>query len=226
LDLEPGGVVNLENSQGDIDISGWTEDRVDVTAYRKGGLPAKAGLYFWSRRFFPPEIQMERTDEAIRIKTQEEGYWEDGSIVHYILRIPRSVRLDKISNGRGNILITDLYGRAVVDAKEGRVGIENYSGSLDVRLGQGSVEAEILDLRSGDSVRISVDRGDIIIYLEPGIAARFSLEAPAGNISSEIDLNQPLPAQKVISTTGDGGISLILTAFQGDIKIRKVEESQ
>ena len=225
LDLESGGVINLENSNGDIEISGWTEDRVDVTAYRRRDLPSKAGLYFWGNRFSPADIQMKRTGEAIRIKTKEEGYEEDGSIVHYILKVPRSVRLDRISNGRGNILISDVYGQAVVNAKEGRVGIENYSGSLEVRLERGSVEAEVLDLRPVDSVRISVDRGDIVIYLEPGIAARFSLEAPSGNISSEIDLNQPLPARKVSSTTGDGGVSLELTALQGDIKIRKVEES-
>ncbi len=225
LDLESGGVVNLENSNGDIEISGWTENKIDITAYRKRSLPSKAGLYFWSGRFSPADVQVKRTGEVIRIKTQEEGYKEDGSIVHYVLKVPRSVRLERIGNGGGNILISDVYGQAVVDAKEGWVGIENYSGSLDVRLERGRVEAEVLDLRPEDSIRISVDRGDIVIYLEPGISARFSLEAPEGNISSEIDLNQSLPARKVSSTTGDGGASLKATTFQGDIKIRKVEES-
>lgn len=225
LDLESGGVIVLENTDGDIEISGWAEKRVDITAFRRPDLPPRAGLYFLGGHFSSADIRIEKRGAAVRIKTEEEGYREEGRTVHYVLEVPRSVRLDRVSNGRGNILISGVYGRAVVDAKEGRVAIENYSGSLDVRLESGSVEAELLDPRPEDSVRIRVERGDIVVYLEPGIAARFNLEAPAGNISSEIDLNQPLPAQKVSSTTGDGGVSLELTTLQGDIKIRKVEGS-
>jgi hypothetical protein len=225
LDLESGGAVLLDNADGDIEISGWEEEEVDVVAYRRRDLPPEAGLYFLSGRFSFADIQMQKIGETINIKTAQEGSGGKGSIVDYVLKVPRSVRLDRVGNGRGDILISGLYGQAVVEAKKGRVAIGNYSGSLDVRVENGSVEAELLDLRPEDSVRIKVDRGDIVLYLEPRIAARFSLEALSGNISSEIDLSQPLPAQKVTATTGDGGVVLELTALQGDIKIRKVEGS-
>lgn len=225
LELKSGGVLILENTDGDIEISGWEEDKVDITAYRRRDLPPSGGIYFLGKRFSSPNIRTQSTGETVKIKTEEERDKEDRSSVHYVLKVPRSIRLDGVISGRGDILISGLYGRAAVDAKEGRVAIENYSGSLDVRLENGSVEAELLDPRSEDSIRIQVGRGDIVVYLEPGIAARFSLEAPAGNISSEIDLSQPLPAQKVSATTGDGGVTLELIALQGDVKIRKVEGS-
>ncbi|MFZ2055361.1 MAG: hypothetical protein WAU81_14330 [Candidatus Aminicenantales bacterium] len=225
LDLEVGGAIILENTHGDIEIFGWEEERVDVAAYRRRDLPHSGGISIMGKRFSPPDIRTQSIGETIKIRTEEEGEGKDGNTVHYVLKVPRSIRLDRVSNGRGDILISGVYGRAVVDAKEGRVAIENYSGSLDIRLESGSVETELLDPRPEDSIRIRVERGDIVIYLEPKIAARFFLEAPAGNISSEIDLNQPLPAQKVSSITGDGGISLELTTLQGDIKIRKVEGS-
>ncbi|MGB7295712.1 MAG: DUF4097 family beta strand repeat-containing protein [Candidatus Aminicenantales bacterium] len=222
MDLKSGGVIILENSEGDIAISGWDEELVDITASRRRELPPSAGLYFLGKRFSPPHIQTQRTGESIKIRTDVEDS-KDGNIVHYILKVPRSVRLDRVSNGGGDILISNLYGDAVVAAQEGRVAIENFSGSLDIQLESGNVEAELLDLRPGDKIRIRVEQGDIVVFLEPGIAGRFSLESPAGGISSEIDLNQPLPAREVSSTTGDGGVSLELTALRGDIKIRKVE---
>jgi hypothetical protein len=225
LDSESGGAVILENTDGDIEISGWEEEKVDITASRRRDLPASGGVYFLGKRFSPPNIRIERTGESVTIKTEEEKDRKGGNIVHYVLKVPRSVRLDRVGNGRGDILISGLYGRAVVEAEEGRVAIEHYSGSLDIRMERGSVEAELLDPRPEDSVYIKVGRGDIVVSLETGIAARFSLEAPAGDISSEIDLGQPLPAQKVSATTGDGGITLELIALQGDIKIRKVEGS-
>ena len=226
LDLKSGGAVALENIEGDIEISGWEEQKVDIVAYRSRELPPKAGLYFMSQRMSFPDIRAVKTGDTVSIKTEREGYQESESVVHYILKVPRSVRLENIDDGRGNILISDLYGQAVVKLKEGRLAVENYSGSMDISLEKGGVEAELLDPRPGDVISIKVERGDIIVYLEPEIGALFSLEAPGGDISSEIDLGQPLPAQKVSAKTGDGGVTLELSALQGDIKIRKVEDSR
>ncbi len=225
LGMKSGGVLILENTDGDIEISGWEEKKVDITASRRRDLPSSGGIYFLGKRFSPPDIRTEGTGDTVKIKTEKERDRESGEIVHYILKVPRSIRINGVSNGRGDIRISDVYGKAVVAAQEGRVEVINYSGSLDIRLGNGNVEAELLDLRPEDSIRIEVERGDIAVYLDPGISARFSLEAPAGTISSEIDLNQPVSSQKVSSTTGEGGVSLELTALQGDIKIRKVEGS-
>ncbi len=225
LDLESGGEIILENTNGDIEISGWGEEKVDITAYRRRNLPSSAGIYFSGKRFSHPDIRVQSTGESVRIATEEGQDGDTGTFVHYVLNTPRSVRLERVSNGLGNILISNLYGKAVVAAREGRVGIENYSGSLEIRLGSGSVMAELIDVRPGDNIRIRVERGDIVVYLEPGISARISLEAPAGNIFSELELNQPLPAQNVSLITGDGGASLEVTALQGNIRIRKVEES-
>ena len=50
--------------------------------------------------------------------------------------------------------------------------------------------------------------------------------APAGNIFSELELGQSLPAKKVSAKLGDGQASIELTAVEGDIRIRKVVETQ
>jgi hypothetical protein len=223
LNLKPGGSVTLENMNGDIQVSGWKEEKVEIAAQYGSESSPHAGIYFIGKRFKPPDVRVRATADSVRIRTDEGGYGGEDSVVHYILHVPQSVNLDSLRNGRGTIAISDVYGRAVLDSDEGSIRVRNYSGSLDIRLGSGTVEAEVLDLRPQDSVRVKVERGNIVLLLEPDTAAKLLADAPAGNVSSEIDLGQPLPARKVAASLSEGGATIELTAVQGDIKIRKVE---
>jgi len=223
LSLKPGGSITLENQSGDIQISGWKEEKVDIAAQFGRDAVPHAGIYFIGHRFKPPDVRVRSTADSARIRTDEGGYGDEDAVVHYVLKVPQSINLDSVRNGKGRIAISDVYGRAVLDADEGAVDIRNYSGSLDIRLGSGAVEAEILDLRPQDSVRVKVERGDIVLLLEPDVAAQLMADAPAGNVSSQIDLGEALPARKVSARLGDGRATIELTAVQGDIKIRKVE---
>jgi len=225
LDLKPGAAISLENADGNIEISGWKEEKLEVYAERGGELPKSAGIYFYGQRFSPPDVRVRSAGDSVRISTLEKGHDEQGGVVHYVLRTPHSVNLDSIRNGKGRIAVSDIYGQALLDADEGEVRISNYSGSLDVRLGSGLVEAEVLDLRPQDSVRIKVERGDIVLFLEPDAAAQLIADAPGGSVLSELEVGQPLPAKRVAAKLGAGGGSIELTAVAGDIRIRKVEET-
>jgi hypothetical protein len=225
LDLKPGGAVSLENGDGDIEIYGWKDDKINISAEGSQEAPRSAGIYFIGSRSSPPDVNIKGTGNSVRIRTRGNGYENQGEVVHYFLQVPHSVNLDSIRNGRGRITVSDIYGRALLDADEGEVKINNYSGSLDVRLGSGSVEAEVLDFRPQDSVRIKVESGDIILRLEPDVSAQIIAEAPAGDILSELELGQPLPAQKVSAKLGNGQASIELTALRGDIRLRKVEKT-
>jgi DUF4097 and DUF4098 domain-containing protein YvlB len=226
LELKPGGAVTLENINGDIEISGWENERVEISAEGSRESPQSAGIHFFDRRFSPPDVRVQSTGDSVRIRTRESRYEGERGVVHYVLNVPHSVNLDSVRNGRGRISISDIYGRSLLDAEEGEVKISNYSGSLDVRLESGAVEAELLDLRPQDSVRIKVERGDIVLLLERDAAAQLIAAAPAGNIFSELELGQALPARKLTAKLGDGQASIELTALQGDIRVRKVEETQ
>jgi hypothetical protein len=95
---------------------------------------------------------------------------------------------------------------------------------VDIALGSGSVEAELLDIRPEDEVRIKTEQGDIMLYLEPGVEAQVEADAPDGEVSSDFDLKQPLPAKTVSVRLGEGKASILLSALHGVIKIKKVEE--
>jgi hypothetical protein len=226
LGFEPAGAVALENINGDIGVYGWEKEAIEISAEGSPESPPAAGIHFLDWRFAPLDVRVQSTPDSVRIRTRESGSEDERGTVDYVLNVPHSVNLDSVRNGRGRITVSDIFGRSLLDAEEGEIKISNYSGSLDIRLGSGIVEAEVLDLRPQDSVRIKVGRGDIVLLLEPGAAAQIIAEAPAGSIFSELELGQTLPAQKVEAKLGDGQASIELTAVQGDIRIRKAEKTQ
>lgn len=226
LDLKPGGSVALENGNGDIVISGGESDKVEINAQRGGQAPPSPGIHFIGQKFSPPDVHVRAASGSVTIKTSENGYGGEKDAVDYLLHVPRFANLDSVRNGRGRVSISDVHGRSVLEAEEGEVKISRYSGSLDIRLGGGNVQAEVLDLKPQDSVRIKVERGDIVLLVEPDASARLTADAPAGKVTSEFDLGQPLPAQKVTARLAEGMAVIELAAVRGDISIRKVEKTQ
>jgi DUF4097 and DUF4098 domain-containing protein YvlB len=225
LPLEKGATLSLENINGDINIQGWDEDKVEITATERRGYLQSPRFYSFGARPFEPKIDVESSEGTIRVRTASIGKEEDElREVNYDLWVPRPIKLDGIRNGQGAILIADTFGSAEIRQKEGDIKVRNFSGSLDILLGSGTVEAELLDVRAEDKVVIETEQGDIVLFLEPGLEAQIEASAPEGSISSEIDFGQPLPAKKLLVEPGEGRASFSLTARHGDIKINKVEE--
>ncbi len=224
IPLVSGGQLSLENSNGNIEIQGWDEEEVDIRVMERKPPPMTTGVHIAGWRSPEPKVDIQGSDESVSIRNIKMEEKDDFRQDDFFLRVPRSVNLDGIRNGRGNINASGIYGRARISAGEGDVEIRNFSGSLDVELERGSLVAEILDLRAQDEVRIRVEDGDIVVYLEAGVAAELEAEAPEGEVSSEIDLALPLPAKTVSARLGDGQTKISLTALHGDIRIKKVKE--
>ncbi len=216
LDLGPGGTVSLKNARGDIEVEGWGEEKVEISAEERRTFPSARRFYVSSWRQSGLNVRVESSPGSVRIETDPAIQRDEARRVNFALFVPHSVRLQSIRNKSGDVRVADIYGSVELDLGEGTVKIENFSGSVDVRLGTGDVEAELLDLRQEDEVRITTERGDIRLYLEPQAEVRLEASAPRGNVLSDFDLGKEEgPAQKT---------RLALTAFNGDIRIKKGKE--
>ncbi|MBM3284862.1 MAG: hypothetical protein FJY81_03225, partial [Candidatus Aminicenantes bacterium] len=129
LDMKPGETISLENARGDIEVEGWDEDKVEITAEEKGERFPKRRFYVSSWKQSDLKVDVESSPDGTRVRTDPDIQKDELRAVHYVLRVPRSVHLRSIRNGRGDIRIADLYGTIAVDAEEGNITIENFSGS-------------------------------------------------------------------------------------------------
>lgn len=226
LPFEPGGKVSLDNINGDIEIRGWEENRVELSVEEIKRIPYSRKVRFYGIGYSQPKVDFEKVDEDfIKIKTGSNGEDQETSFFNCLLNVPNSIILEDIRNNKGNISISDLYGKVVVDLEEGDLKIENFSGSLRASLVTGSVQAELLDMRNEDEVWISTKEGDITLYLQPEMNAKLEASASSGEISSEFDLNEPLPAKKISVQLGEEGTSISLSSSKGNISLRKVKKT-
>jgi Toastrack DUF4097 len=223
ISLAPGGTLSLENGNGDVEIRGWDQEEVEITAEEeRGGFRGRRGWFYPGTRDEKPQVNVDQFDKLIKIKAGSTDE-ENARPIHFVLNVPHSINLNDIRVRRGQIHIADVFGSARLDLEEGNITVENFSGSLDMSLVRGSAEAEVLDLRKDDEIRITTKEGDITLSLQPDVNVRLEATASNGSIASEFDLGQKLPAKKISAQIGQPEAAASLTTLNGDIHLKKVK---
>jgi hypothetical protein len=225
IPLEPGGTVSIENPAGDVDIRGWERKDVQISADDVWGRPsAPSGWFPGWRASENADVRVDTIENFIKITTRSSGREDVVRPVRFWLDVPRSVNLKDIRVGEGNVRIGDIYGRVRVDLDAGNVAVDNYSGSLDVSVGRGFVDAEILDARPEDETKITVREGDVTLFLQPEANMALEIAAERGEIVSEFDLGQPMPAKKISARIGTpAGASVSVTVLDGSVRLKKTK---
>jgi len=224
--LEPGGAISLDNYNGDIEIRGWDRNEVEITAEDEWSRAYGRRTWFsGGSETSGPDVEVDKIDNLVKIRNRISGREDEIRTVHFYLNVPRSVDLRDVRGREGDILIADLYGKVLADLDDGNIRIENFSGSLDLSLGSGTVEAEILDLRADDVIRISIKDGPVTLFLPSEANAKLEASAANGTVTAEFELGQPLPAKKVSGTIGVAveAASVSVTALNGNIRLNKAK---
>jgi hypothetical protein len=226
LPFTPGGTLSLENDYGDIEITGWDRDEVEIvataaTSASQAPRSARQSL----GRGGAPEVEVRETREGLLIRTATfEGPGRPPA-ANYEVRAPSSVVLTGIRISEGHLTIADVFGRIEASVDLGDLTVRNYSGPLRATVGTGNADIEVLDLREGDEISITSRRGDIFLRLESGVGAIIEADAPRGQVSSDFDLGVKLPASTVKGWIGQGGPSVILRASDGRIRIIRTADA-
>ncbi|MBM3309949.1 MAG: hypothetical protein FJY80_00400 [Candidatus Aminicenantes bacterium] len=222
---ENGRAVAVENPAGDVEVFGWERKEVQVTA-EWGWDSSRSRVEVPSPGRDIPDVEVEPDGDLLRIRLRAPVREEDTARpVRFILNVPQAVDLKDVVVRRGRVTVGDIYGRTRVAVEEGDVRVENYSGSLEVSVGRGSAEAEILDLRPEDVVRLAARQGPVTLFLEAGVDARIEAEAANGRVISDFALGTGPDSRKVAAVIGrEKGGTVALVSGMGDVRIRKVRD--
>jgi hypothetical protein len=216
LAFPPGGTLSLRNLDGDIEIRGWDREEIELRA------ESGAGYERWGYAGGRPRFDIEEAPGRLALRTRWEGDAGRTRPVRLTLSVPRSLIIEEASTQIGSVRIFDLYGRAAVSILEGDLDVANFSGGLTASIGRGRARAELLDLRPGDEVRLTVREGDIRLDLEPGVSASLEAEATAG-IDSDWE-GAAAKAGRVQTKLGAGEASIVARTGKGAIEIRRTPE--
>ena len=226
VDFAPGGTVSIENDYGDVTVTGWDREAVEVASSVPSAAPERPRSAREGRAAggAAPRVEVRETTRGLLVRTPTfEGPGRPPA-VRLEVRVPNSVDLTGVRISEGDLTIEDVYGRLEVSVDAGALTVRNFSGSVKAAVGTGGADVEVLDLRDGDDITITARRGDITLRLEPGAGAIVEADAPRGRVSSEFDLGRSLPAATVKGWIGQGGPNIILRADDGQIRIVKAAD--
>lgn len=221
--FDPGGTVSVRNFDGRIEVRGWDEDEVEVTAEKVVHRPHETRVMLFRQDFLFPKIEFDEFEDYINIKTRVPNRKEDECTVDYWINVPHSIDLKNIIARDGEISISDLYGEVIIELREGDIEVDNFSGSLTASVITGSIHASLYDLRNQDEIRLTAKQGDITLLLQPDVEARIEASFPNGEMMCEFETDEQPSENRLSFQIGEEGASIAVSALNGDIHIKKIQ---
>ncbi len=227
IDFPSGSNFSIRSFDGNIEISGWGEQSLEIYAEKQIVLPEGAQVSLWSRdwNIHGPKIEFEYSDIDAVIKTRSPNPEGEDCVVDYFISVPHEVSLRDIVARDGDVLIRDLYGEVGVDLRNGEIEVDNFSGSLTASVREGSIRATLYDLRETDMIRLTSRSGDITLFLEADASVDLDCACPKGEVSMEFDSQVPVEDGRLKVRLEKGGASISLSALDGDVRVYKLKES-
>lgn len=226
VSFPPGGTLSLISGNGNVEIRGWESEELEVYAEKQFRFPDRKRFYVFPRKNLVPGIVFDRFENFVKIRSKEISGDFGTAFVDYYIDAPRSINLRDIEVEKGNIIIDGVYGDAFLDLAEGEILVDHFSGSLTVSVALGSVNASLYDLRDEDEIVVDSREGNITLSLEDHVNAYLVIVFPEGELISEFGLEIPLDEKKVEAQLGEGGPRISITAWRGDVRIRKSEKQE
>jgi len=202
--LVSGSSVSVKNTNGNIIITAWDNDYVDVYAElrsRRGEdeleLVEISATQNGSLRV--ETILSRRQDDSFLSRLFGSiGRWPDVN-VNYTLKLPRNIVVDEVATVNGGVDLRDTDGVTVARTTNGTVTVENHRGVLEARTTNGNINVKsTAKLREAHTVN-----GSIEVNIESGWNEPVSIET----VNGSVDLNMPVGINADLSVrTVNGGI--------------------
>lgn len=227
-----GTQIQVDNVNGDIKISKWTEDYVDVYAKKKTnhgeGELAKADI----------EVVV---DDMMKISTK---YLEKNVrvSVNYAIRVPEGVVVQEVKTSNGEIELNRTQGDAEVMTSNGEIDLNDVKGTVSARTSNGEIDIRgttaVLEAHTSngevyveihsipeDGTSISSSNGSIHVYISNDLNADLRAATSMGTVSMKgVTLRSRLNAGSEVSTLlvgeiGEGGRLIDVSTSNGEIRL-------
>ncbi len=176
--LAEDGSVQLENSNGSVEISGWDQNTVEID-----------GTKYATNENRLREIRIDVTPSphsiAIRTVPPLDRYGNYGA--RYVIHVPRRAELNNIVSSNGSLRVDTIEGPAYLKTSNGSIRAEIRKGGLEARTSNGSIEARVMEA-DANPVRLESSNGRIDLTMD---AAR---EVHARTSNSSITVRMPASA--------------------------------
>src|SRR5271169_1196585 len=125
VSLPANGRVSLDNVNGNVEITGWDRNEVQIDAVKKARD---------QQRLDEASIEVETGSDYVKIHTQYPHNHTNNNpaSVHYTLHVPQNARLDRISLVNGSLTIQKVTGEVEASLVNGKAHISGLTGQANI----------------------------------------------------------------------------------------------
>jgi len=221
--MQPGSRLTVNNQNGSIEIAGWDQNTLDISATR----------YAETQQVLDQlKIDVANAADGVHIRTIVPQDSENAG-VKYIIKVPRRAELAEIRSTNGAIRVNDVEGSASlhtsngsvhasktrgklqIDTSNGAVAVQNIDGDTDVHTSNGSVRADLEESRGG-AITLITTNGSVDLKL--GAVTQGEVKAATSNGSITVRIPAVAGAHVKAETSGHSRVST-------DFDVRKEGEN-
>jgi len=248
VDLASGGRFRIDGSKGDVRVTAWDEDRVEIKARIEA--PEDVSGDYAQRSVEATQIDVHVADRSVTVRSNYDDVptrarsWGGDSrtvpYVHYEIRAPRQIELEVVAD-RGDAVVEGFSGTIDVETDRGELTASNLQGEIRLSIDRGGtsrltgiagsldIEADRTDVSirdlsiSGDS-RVEIDRGDLECEMPATQTLSINAEmSRRANLDSDFDITLERQSRHVLrGTINGGGPELSVEADRSTIRLRRL----
>jgi DUF4097 and DUF4098 domain-containing protein YvlB len=212
--LNASGRVSLENINGNVEITGWDKNEVEIDAVKSARD---------QQRMNEAKIEVEGSGDAVHIRTRyPEGHSTDNpASVHYTVHVPAGAQLDKINLVNGSLEVAQVRGEVNANLVNGKLKAHDLAGRAELSTVNGSSEVQYSTLANVSEVKVSAVNGSINLVLPASPNAEISASTMNGSIRTDfpIKIESGFTGRRLSGTLGSGGTHIELSNVNGSTHI-------
>ncbi|MEM7582913.1 MAG: DUF4097 family beta strand repeat-containing protein [Acidobacteriota bacterium] len=233
------GQVEIETTNGSIEVTSWDRAEVQVVAYKK----ARANSSSQARELLDEiEIQIEEYGGRVSVEAvlPRSGWFGGTSTsVAFEITIPADAELEARSQN-GAIKVRNLGGPAVLDTQNGSITADGVKGSLILESSNGAItardvagavqaettngriSADIVSSALAEDVSLKTSNGSVELRIDPGVAASVYARTRNGSVSSDFEGGRMDERRRTLDLDLNGGGPRVeLRSSNGSIRLRE-----
>ncbi|OGF66883.1 MAG: hypothetical protein A2Y62_01415 [Candidatus Fischerbacteria bacterium RBG_13_37_8] len=228
-----GSYLLLENVNGDVVITSWNKNEIDVKAkLRANNEEALSNT----------NLKMEQVGNEVRIEVKYKEFNKDGfwafikylkhmghganATVDFDIKVPAYLHLKSIDTVNGDVRISKVSGNVNVETVNGEIELVEVGKRVTADTVNGSIDVIMSTLE--DDVKLETVNGRIRIYLPGEINADVKAENINGSIKTDFPLtvSGKIAGKEIYGKIGRGGNTISCETINGSIQILKKEETE
>jgi hypothetical protein len=212
--LSADGRVSVSNVNGDVEITGWSKNEVQIDAVKTA--PDQ-------RRLDDMQIDINNSGNSVEITTKYAQHLINNNPggVHYTLHVPQNARIDKVELVNGSLEVRKISGDVNANLVNGKLRASDLAGTADLATVNGTVDADYESLNNVREITLKSVNGAIDLRLPQSANANVEANSLSGAISTDFPMTVKghFVGKSLSGTLGSGGVQIELNNVNGSIHI-------